>query len=74
MRQIPGTGNCTSCWWTKAPMNWNVVSNGALTIGALAIVDVPRYADAATKVPLEKHFICCAKSKTESKMLTDLKR
>ena len=32
-------------------MNWNVVSNGALTIGALAVADVPRYAADAAKVP-----------------------
>ena len=47
---IPGVGNCTNCWWIRAPMNWNVVSNGGMAIGALAIGDVPRYADIARTV------------------------
>jgi hypothetical protein len=43
---IPGIGNCSSCWWIRAThMNWNVVGNGGMTIAALALADVPRYAN-----------------------------
>ena len=28
-------------------MNWNVVSNGGMTVAALALADVPRYASVA---------------------------
>ena len=30
-------------------MNWNVVCNGGVTIAALALADVPRYADTARR-------------------------
>ena len=46
---IPSAGNCTSCWWTQAPMNWNIVSNGALALAALVLADVPRHAAAAAE-------------------------
>ena len=26
---VAGTGACESCWWTRAPMNWNPVSNAS---------------------------------------------
>ena len=44
---IPDTGNCSRCWWIRANMNWNLVSNGGMAIAALALADVPRYAVAA---------------------------
>ena len=45
---IPGEGVCSGCWWIRAHhMNWNVVSNGGMTIAALALADVPRYASVA---------------------------
>ena len=44
---IPDTGNCSGCWWIRADMNWNLVSNGGIAIAALALGDVPRYAAAA---------------------------
>ena len=40
---IPDTGNCSGCWWIRADMNWNLVSNGAIAIAALALGDVTRY-------------------------------
>jgi hypothetical protein len=40
---------CQECWWTKAPMNWNLVSNGGLAIAALALMDVPAYANASAQ-------------------------
>lgn len=53
---IPSSGNCSSCWWIRAVhMNWNVVCNGGTTFAALALADVPRYADVA------KHAIAHAK-------------
>eukprot|EP00947_MAST-08B_sp_MAST-8B-sp1_P002755 g2755.t1 len=44
---IAGVGVCSGCWWIKAPMNWNIVGNGGMTIAALALADVPRYASLA---------------------------
>jgi hypothetical protein len=26
---------CAGCWWIRADMNWNLVSNGAIAIAAL---------------------------------------
>ena len=50
---IANMGPCSSCWWTQAPMNWNIVSNGGLAIAALAIADVTRHA-AVAKQALRK--------------------
>lgn len=45
---IAGIGKCSTCWWIRATkMNWNVVGNGGMAIAALALGDVPRYANIA---------------------------
>jgi hypothetical protein len=37
----PGLAEYAGNWWTKYPNNWNLVNNGGLAMGALAIGDEP---------------------------------
>ncbi|MCU6707937.1 DNRLRE domain-containing protein [Paenibacillus sp. J5C_2022] len=48
---IPGLRDYTNeRWWTKTVSNWNVVCNGGLAAGALAIGDDPAYRQLAEEV------------------------
>ena len=43
--------------WIRADMNWNLVSNGALAIAAVALGDVPHYAAAARQALYAAHML-----------------
>ncbi|MCU6707934.1 DNRLRE domain-containing protein [Paenibacillus sp. J5C_2022] len=43
MGLMPGLQQYESAWWPNAVSNWNMVCNGGLAAGAMAIGDVPEY-------------------------------